>query len=127
MTSRTRSGWIQQELPFGIRVRRGKRRPFAGLRTILLGGGVLLLGLLLYVWQHIQVVRLGYQIERLRGVQTSLIQEGNTLRVELSRLRSLKRVEELARRELGMMDPVAGQIIVLEERHGEEKPMGNDR
>lgn len=83
---------------------------------MLVAGGVLLLGLLLYVWQHIQVVRLGYQIEDLRAAQVSLIQEGKVLEVELGRLRSLTKVEDRARRELGMVNPVPGQIILLEEK-----------
>ena len=115
MASRVRSPSIQQELPFGLRVRRRKRKLVAEMKPILLVGGVLLLGLLFYVWQHVQVVRLGYQVERLREAQATLIQEGKGLRVELGRLRSLKRVEELARHKLGMVNPVPGQIILIEE------------
>lgn len=110
-----RSGWLQQELPFGVRVRRGKGRVTPDLKPILLTSGILLVGLLFYVWQHIQVVRLGYQIERLRTEQVALVQDSKSLRVELSRLRSLTRVEELARRKLGMVNPVPGQVIRLED------------
>ncbi len=88
------------------------------LSRMLLAGGVLLLGLLLYVWQHIQVVRIGYQIERLRAEQVGLVQEGKSLNVELSRLRSLTRVEGLVRRELGMVNPVPGQVFFLEDPKG---------
>lgn len=82
---------------------------------MLLAGGVLMLALLFYVWQHIQVVRLGYQIEGLREERATMIQEGKALNVKLSRLRSLKRVEKLARRKLGMVNPTPGQIIFLQE------------
>ena len=82
---------------------------------MLVAGGVLLLGLLLYVWQHIQVVRLGYQTEGLRAAQVTLVQEGKALEVELGRLRALTKVEDLARRELGMVNPVPGQVILLED------------
>ncbi|MFQ5848197.1 MAG: hypothetical protein ACE5IQ_11080 [Candidatus Methylomirabilales bacterium] len=115
MTPNVRSGWMQQELPFGIRARRGKGRRHPELKLGLLVGGVLLLGMLCYVWQHIQVVRLGYQIERFRETRSALIQEGKGLRVELSRLRSLTRVEEVARGKLGMVNPGPGQIILLTE------------
>jgi cell division protein FtsL len=116
MASKVRSESMQQELPFfGVRVRRGKRGLSPGLRRVLLASGVLLLGLLLYVWQHIQVVRFGYQIERFRAERVALVQEGKALKVELSRLRSLMRVEELARRELGMVNPVPGQISLLKD------------
>lgn len=116
MASEVRSGWIQQELPFGVRARRGKRRFNPDLKLRLLAGAVLLLGLLGYVWQHIQVVRLGYEVERLRATRVTLTQEGKALKVELGRLRSLTRVEEIARRKLGMVDSVPGQIILLDER-----------
>lgn len=115
MAPEVRSGSIQQELPFGVRARRAKRGLSPESKQKLIVCGVLLLGLLFYVWQHIQVVRLGYQIERHRAAQASLTQEGKTLRMELSRLRSVKRVEEFARRELGMVNPRPGQIIQIEE------------
>ncbi|MFQ5881141.1 MAG: septum formation initiator family protein [Candidatus Methylomirabilales bacterium] len=115
MAPEVRSGRMQQELPFGVRVRWERRRRSQQLRSMLLVSGVLLLGLLFYVWQHIQVVRLGYQIERLRAERVTLIQEGKALRLELGQLRSLKRVEEIARRELGMVNPVPGQIILVDE------------
>jgi cell division protein FtsL len=84
------------------------------MKPMLLVGAILLLGLLIYVWQHVQVVRSGYQ-ERLRAARATLIQEGKALRVELGRLRSLKRVEEIARGKLGMVNPVPGQIVFMEE------------
>lgn len=115
MATRVRSESMQQELPFGVRVRRGRHRLARELKPILLVGVILLLGLLFYVWQHVQVVRLSYQVERLRTARATLIQEGKALRVELGRLRSLRRVEELARRKLGMVNPVSGQIILMEE------------
>lgn len=115
MTSKARAPSIQQELPFGVRVRRKKRKLVSEMKPIFLVGGILLLGLLFYVWQHVQVVRLGYQVERLRAARAALIQEEKGLRVELGRLRSLKRVEGLARGTLGMVNPVSGQIILVDE------------
>ncbi|MEE9522786.1 MAG: cell division protein FtsL [candidate division NC10 bacterium] len=115
MASKVRVGSAQQELPFGVRLRRGKWKLSPDLRRMLLASGVLLLGLIFYVWQHIQVVRFGYQVERLRAERVTLVQEGKTLNVELGRLRSLMRVEDLARRELGMVNPVPGQVILLKD------------
>ncbi|MFQ5803109.1 MAG: septum formation initiator family protein [Candidatus Methylomirabilales bacterium] len=115
MAARVRAQSMQQELPFGVRVRRGKRTLVPRMKPILLVGGILLLGLLVYVWQHVQVVRLGYQVERLRAARATLVQERKALRVELGKLRSLERVETLARGKLGMIDPDPGQMIFLEE------------
>jgi cell division protein FtsL len=77
-------------------------------------GGLVLLGVLFYVWQHIQVVRLGYEIEQLQGERIALLRREKELRVDLARLKSLRRVEEIARRQLGLTTPVSGQVITVE-------------
>ncbi|HWT80285.1 MAG TPA: cell division protein FtsL [Candidatus Methylomirabilis sp.] len=76
-------------------------------------GALVLVGALLYVWQHIHVVRLGYEIEQLRERQASLVQESKVLRLEMGQLRSLKRVEEIARKRLGMTKPQPGQVVLI--------------
>jgi cell division protein FtsL len=78
-------------------------------------GIVILAAALLYVWQHTYVVRLGYEIERLRARQAALIQENKGLRLEMGQLRSLKRVEDIARRQLGMITPKPDQVILVPE------------
>lgn len=80
------------------------------------GLGVLVLaGALSYVWQHTQVVRLGYEIERLRETRAVLEQERKALRLEMGQLRSLRRVEEIARTRLGMVTPKPGQVVLIPE------------
>lgn len=76
-------------------------------------GLLILAAALLYVWQHVQVVRLGYEIEQLRETQAALVQENKALKLELGQLRSLKRVEEIARKRLGMVTPAPGQVILI--------------
>lgn len=88
-------------------------RKFDLLPSLLLGS-LVLFGVLCYVWQPIQVVRLGYQVERLAGERAGLIQQQKKLRLEGARLRSLRRVEEIARRQLRLTSPKPGQVIVLE-------------
>ena len=88
-------------------------RRFDLLQSLLLGGVVLVV-VLFYVWQHVQVVRLGYQVEYLAGERAGLIQQQKELRVEVARLKSLRRVEEIARRQLGLTTPKSGQVIALE-------------
>ena len=74
-----------------------------------------LAGALFYVWQHIYVVRQGYELERLRGTYAQLVQENKMLRLEAGQLRSLRRVEEIARVRLGMLTPKPGQVVLLPE------------
>ncbi|HEY7675747.1 MAG TPA: cell division protein FtsL [Candidatus Methylomirabilis sp.] len=102
----------------GVPARVRPRRPLASARTrdllALLATGALVVGVVLsYVFQHIQVVRLGYEVERLRGERAALVEQGKVLTLEVGRLRAVKRVEEVARGELGMVTPAPGQIIVV--------------
>ncbi|MDD5559461.1 cell division protein FtsL [Candidatus Methylomirabilis sp.] len=98
-------------------------RRFDLLPSLLLGS-LVLLGVLCYVWQHIQVVRLGYQVEYLAGERAGLVRQQKELRLEVARLRSLRRVEEIAHRELGLTSPKPGQVIVVESLL--PKTTGND-
>lgn len=99
-----------------IRTRARARRAFLRLdlwRAVVVLG-LLCLGILFYVWQHIQVVRLGYEIEHLQAERLALVRQENELRFEVARLRSLRRVEEIGRRQLGLTSPVSGQVILVE-------------
>ncbi|MBI2562220.1 MAG: cell division protein FtsL, partial [candidate division NC10 bacterium] len=57
----------------------------------------------------------GYEVERLRERQAALVQENKGLRLELGQIRSLRRVEDIARRRLGMVGPKPGQVVVIPE------------
>jgi cell division protein FtsL len=86
--------------------------PFLG--TMILGL-VILAAALLIVWQHVHVVRLGYEIERLRQRHAALVQAHKGLKLELGRLRSVRRVEGIARTRLGMVSPQPGQVVLMPE------------
>lgn len=77
--------------------------------------GVLCVGILAYVWLHIQVLRLGYALERLRAERAVLLQERRILTLDLGRLGGLSRVEAIARARFEMQTPRPGQVIVLPE------------
>ena len=77
-------------------------------------GSLILFGVLFYVWQHIQVVRLGYEIEQLQAERIGLLLAEKELRFDLARFRSLRRVEQIARRELGLTSPAPGQVVMVE-------------
>ncbi len=104
--------------PAGARGGVGRHARLVSARTrelmALLTTGVLLVGVVLfYVFQHIQVVRLGYEVERLRRERGALLEQEKILTLEAARLRAVKRVEELARGGLGMVTPAPGQVIVV--------------
>ncbi|MBI4413901.1 MAG: cell division protein FtsL [candidate division NC10 bacterium] len=100
-----------------VRTRARARRAFLRLdlwRAVVVLG-LLCLGILFYVWQHIQVLRLGYALEGLRAQRATLLQENRTLTLEMARLTALSRVEAIARARLEMETPRPGQVIVLPE------------
>ena len=76
---------------------------------------VILTGALYHVWQHIYVVRQGYELERFREARATLMHTNKSLRLEAGQLRSLRRVEEIARTRLGMTTPKPGQVILIPE------------
>jgi len=107
------SKWLGEFHPLSALAGRGKMKWAAELRSLLLITAILLAGALLYVWQHIQVIRLGYRVEQLNAECSALLQEERELTVKIAHLKSLARIEEMARRKLGMVDPTPPQTVVV--------------
>ncbi|HET6676187.1 MAG TPA: hypothetical protein VFG71_12645 [Nitrospiraceae bacterium] len=74
---------------------------------------------LLFVWERVDVVRLGYHIERLKSQKVLLERERDGLRVKLSSLTSPERIARAASDKLSMGRPEKGQIILV---HLEPEP-----
>lgn len=77
-----------------------------------LGFCLFILGLV-HVWLRLQVVHMGYVLSTTTKLQGRLEQENRELKVELASLTSPDRLEEMARRRLGLMPPEKGQVLVL--------------
>lgn len=73
---------------------------------------------LVFVWERVDVVRVGYQVERLKAQRVTLERERDELQVKLSALTSLERIAKVATEKLGMMPPERGQIVLV---HGESE------
>lgn len=74
---------------------------------------------LVFVWERVDVVQIGYQIERLKRDKTVLERQRDELRVKVSSLSASDRIAKLATEKLGMSLPQQGQIIVVRSRpHG---------
>lgn len=69
--------------------------------------------LLLYVWERVDIVRVGYQIEQLKSKRVARQREGDELRVKVSALTSPERIARAATDKLGMMPPQQGQVILV--------------
>jgi cell division protein FtsL len=83
------------------------------VRRVLVLVALLVLLCLARVWLGNQIVRIGYDLSDARQMRTRLEQEKQALEVELTMLKDRGKVEERARRRLGMTEPRKGQVVDL--------------
>jgi cell division protein FtsL len=79
--------------------------------------------LLLYVWERVDVIQVGYHIERLKAKKVSLERERDELRVKISVLTAPDRLAKAASEKLGMAPP-QGEQIRLVSLHAPARPSG---
>ena len=84
-----------------------------GYSTWIFIASVLMAVALLYVWSHIHMTELEYQIARELSSREQITEEQTKLKVELATLRSPRRIETIAREKLQMTYPERKQVIVL--------------
>ncbi len=70
-------------------------------------------GLLFYVWQHIQVICIGYRINELKSLAVSLEKENNLLKRKVSKHTNYKEIERVASSRLNMIYPEMKDIVYL--------------
>jgi len=77
-------------------------------------GVVLVVVVLLYAWQRLELVNHGYEIERLERERAAELEIQRHLTLEIDTLRAPSRIEEIATRDLHLVAPARGQAIILE-------------
>ena len=82
------------------------------LATIFLVACLVILALA-HVWSRLQVVHLGYVLSTTSKLQGQLEQENRELKLEFATLTSPDRLEEMARKRLGLREPDQGQVVIL--------------
>jgi cell division protein FtsL len=86
---------------------------------------------IVFVWERVDVVRLGYSIERLKTHKTLLERERDQLQVKFSALTAPERIARVATDKLGLNPPQQGQIFILhpqtERSPGATPPVGQLR
>lgn len=83
--------------------------------VFLLLGSFFVFGVLFYIWQQVQIVKLRYEIEDLKEIKKELLNVNKNLKLEVSSLKSLARIEKKAKTELGFELPRKGQILLAKE------------
>jgi cell division protein FtsL len=76
--------------------------------------GFLVIVLLFSAWQHFELLRHGYQIEEMQRQRAAEEEITRQLRLEIESLKSPKRIEALATRQLHLVAPSLDEAIVLE-------------
>jgi cell division protein FtsL len=69
--------------------------------------------LFFYGWQHYRWITTGYKIEEAQKQKEQLTEATRQLRLERESLRNLQRIDDIARRNLGMVLPAPGQIVIF--------------
>lgn len=81
------------------------------MKTMTIMAGVLLV--FVFVWERVDVVRLGYQIERLKTQKILLERERDQLQVKYSALTAPERIAKVATEKLGLVPPQQGQVLMV--------------
>ena len=80
--------------------------------------GLAIIGLLLlFVWERVDIVRVGYRIEQLKTHKVVLQREQDELRVTVSALTAPDRIARAATEKLGMVPPQPGQVVMVNATH----------
>jgi cell division protein FtsL len=79
------------------------------LRFVLYGGAAALL-LVAYVWQRVDFMRGSLQVQAVEASLADVRKSIETLRVQRSYLMNHDRIESLARKRLGLVDPDPGDV-----------------
>jgi cell division protein FtsL len=77
--------------------------------------GIFLVVVLLFsAWQHFELLRHGYQIERMQQERAAEQDVNRHLRLEIETLRAPRRIEKIATEQLHLVAPSRDQAIVIE-------------
>jgi len=88
-------------------------------KTAMLGTFVAMF-LMFYVYQHFRCIDLSFQLEDLKSKQTQLSSFNSELRLEIEGLRDPQRIDVIARRHLGLTEPLPTQVQEYDSPSGAE-------
>jgi cell division protein FtsL len=79
------------------------------------GVGLFLVVVLLFsAWQHFELLRHGYEIERMQQERAAEEDINRHLRLEIETLQAPRRIEKIATEQLHLVAPARGEAIVIE-------------
>jgi cell division protein FtsL len=78
-------------------------------RTLALGS-VIAAFFLLYIYQHFKCIDLSFQLEAARSERTEAAAQNSSLKLEIASLSNPKRIDMIARRQLGLTETLPSQV-----------------
>jgi cell division protein FtsL len=78
-------------------------------RTLALGAFVAVF-FLLYIYQHFRCIDLSFQLEQVKAKQVEAATLNSSLKLEIASLRNPMRIDVIARRQLGLTEPLPTQV-----------------
>ena len=67
--------------------------------------------LIFFVWSRLQITYLGYEISQVNKEQKQFLNLNKQLKLEAASLKSLARIENIARKQLGLVNPKSHQMV----------------
>jgi cell division protein FtsL len=83
-------------------------------------GGIVAVFLMMYIYQHFRCIDLSFQLEDLKVRQTQSGALNSELRLEIEALRDPRRIDVIARRQLGLTQPLPTQVQEYDAPNGAE-------
>ncbi len=88
-------------------------------KTVALGG-IVAMFFMMYIYQHFRCIDLSFQFEELKAKQTETASLNSGLRLEIEGLRDPQRIDTIARRQLGLTEPLPAQVQEYDAPSGAE-------
>jgi len=88
-------------------------------RTVALGG-VIAAFFMMYIYQHFRCIDLSFQLEDVKVRQADAASLNSSLKLEIAGLRNPMRIDVIARRQLGLTEPLPTQVEEYEAPDGAE-------
>ena len=77
---------------------------------ILALGSVVAAFFMLYIYQHFRCIDLSFQLEEVKAKQVGAATLNSSLKLEIASLRNPMRIDVIARRQLGLTEPLPTQV-----------------
>ena len=83
-------------------------------------GAIVAAFFMLYIFQHFRCIDLSFQLEDTKAIQAEAASLNSSLKLEIAGLRNPMRIDVIARRQLGLTEPLPTQVQEFEVPDGAE-------